>query len=113
MFEGLKNLGDLGGIMAKAQEMQTKAAELQTQLDDMEIEGGAGAGMVTAIATGKGKLKSLSIDPTLMKPEEAGVVEDLIVAAVADAQDKAAARAQEEMQKLMGDMPMPPGMLGG
>ena len=113
MFGGLKNLGELGGIMAKAQEMQQKAAEMQQQLDALEIEGSAGAGLVTAVATGKGQLKRLSIDPSLMKPEEAGVVEDLIVAAVADAQEKAGLRAQEEMQKIMGDMPLPPGMMGG
>lgn len=112
MFGALKNIGDIKNLMGQAQEMQAKAAEMQEQLDRIEVEGVSGAGMVTATATAKGQIKRMKIDPSLLKPEEAEVIEDLIVAAVADAQEKAAARAQEEMQKLMGEMQLPPGLQG-
>jgi len=112
MFGGLKGLGDLKGMMEQAQQMQAKAAEMQASLDTIEVQGSSGAGMITATATAKGTLKGIKIDPSLINAEEAGVLEDLIVAAVADAQEKAAARAEEEMQKLMGGMQLPPGMQG-
>jgi hypothetical protein len=69
--------------------------------------------MVVATVTGKGVLKRLSVDPSLMSPDDKTVVEDLIVAAVADAQEKASLRAQEEMKELTAGLPIPPGMMGG
>ncbi len=114
MFGGLKNLGDMGKIMAQAQEMQQKAADMQESLENITVDGSSGAGMVTATVTAKGKLTGLAIDPSLLKPEDAEVVQDLIIAAIAAAQEKGAVRAQEEMQKLMGDMPAGlQGMMGG
>ena len=100
----------MGKLMKQAQEMQTKMAEAQAKLDDVEVEGEAGAGMVKAVASAKGALKRLSIDPSLFNPDDREVVEDLIVAAVKDAQEKAQVAAQEEMGKLTEGLPLPPGM---
>lgn len=107
MFKGL---GDMAGLMKQAQEMQSKMAEAQAKLDEIEVEGESGAGMVKAVATAKGQLKSLTIDPSLFNPDDKQVVEDLIVAAVRDAQDKAQGAAQEEMGKITEGLPLPPGM---
>ncbi|MEX2518681.1 MAG: YbaB/EbfC family nucleoid-associated protein [Paracoccaceae bacterium] len=107
MFKGL---GDMGKLMKQAQEMQSKMTDAQARLDEIEVTGESGAGLVKATATAKGALRALSIDPSLFVPEEREVVEDLIVAAVKDAQEKAAERAQEEMGKLTEGLPLPPGM---
>ena len=107
MFKGL---GDMGKLMKQAQEMQTKMAEMQEKLDDLEIEGEAGAGMVKAVASAKGTLKRLTIDPSLFNADDKEVVEDLIVAAVKDAQEKAGEAAQAEMGKLTEGLSLPPGM---
>ena len=114
MLKGLGGLGDIGKMMKQAQEMQAKMAELQERLETIEVEGVAGAGMVKAVCSAKGVLKSVVIDPGLMKPEEAAVVQDLVVAAVSDAQEKARERSQAEMQELTAGMgiPLPPGMFG-
>jgi DNA-binding YbaB/EbfC family protein len=110
MLKGLGSLGDMGKLMRQAQEMQGKMAEVQARLEAMEVEGEAGAGLVKAVATGKGELKRLSIDPSLFKPEEREVVEDLIVAAVKDAVARAQARAQEEIAQVTQGLALPPGM---
>ena len=110
MLKGLGQLGDMAKIVKQAQAMQEKMAEAQARLDEIEVQGVAGAGLVTAVATAKGALKRLSIDPSLFNADEREVVEDLIVAAVRDAQDKAAERGQEEMAKVAQDMGLPPGM---
>ena len=107
MFKGL---GDMGKLMKQAQEMQGKMEEAQAKLDTIEVEGEAGAGMVKAVASAKGSLKRLSIDPSLFNPDDKEVVEDLIVAAVKDAQEKAAEAAQTEMAKVTEGLPLPPGM---
>lgn len=107
MFKGL---GDMGKLMKQAQEMQGKMEEAQARLDTIEVEGEAGAGMVKAVASAKGSLKRLSIDPSLFNPDDKEVVEDLIVAAVKDAQEKAAEAAQTEMAKVTEGLPLPPGM---
>lgn len=112
MFKGLGALGDIGKVMKQAQEMQAKMAELQERLETIEVEGVAGAGMVRAVCTAKGMLKAVRIDPSLMKPDEAEVAQDLIVAAVADAQEKARERSQQEMQEITAGLPLPPGMFG-
>ncbi len=106
----LKGLGDMGKLMKQAQEMQSKMAEAQERLDEITVEGEAGAGMVTATATAKGTLTGLTIDPSLFNPEDKEVVEDLILAAIKDAQTKAAETSQEEMAKLTEGLPLPPGM---
>jgi hypothetical protein len=103
----MKNLGQL---MKQAQEMQDKMAEMQDSLVSIEIEGVAGAGLVKVTLNGKGEMRRLHIDPTLANPDEAEILEDLIVAAHNDAKGKIEARVQEETQKLMGGMSLPPGM---
>ena len=103
----MKNLGQL---MKQAQEMQAKMAEMQDSLGQIEIEGVAGAGLVKVTLNGKGEMRRLRIDPTLANPDEAEILEDLIVAAHNDAKGKIEARVQDETQKLMGGLPLPPGM---
>ena len=103
----MKNLANL---MKQAQQMQARMEEMQATLADAEVEGGSGAGMVSAVMNGKGELKRLKIDPALIDPSEVEVLEDLIVAARADAKAKAEAHAAEEMKKVTGDLPLPPGM---
>ena len=103
----MKNLGQL---MKQAQEMQDKMAEMQDSLVSIEIEGVAGAGLVKVTLNGKGEMRRLHIDPTLANPDEAEILEDLIVAAHNDAKGQIEARVQEETQKLMGGISLPPGM---
>ncbi len=103
----MKNLGQL---MKQAQEMQDKMGEMQESLVSIEIEGVAGAGLVKVTLNGKGEMRRLHIDPTLANPDEAEILEDLIVAAHNDAKGKIEARVQEETQKLMGGLSLPPGM---
>ena len=103
----MKNLGQL---MKQAQEMQEKMAEMQESLVAIEIEGVAGAGLVTVVLNGKGEMQRLKIDPSLVKPEDVEILEDLIVAAHNDAKSKIEIRVQDETQKLMGGLPLPPGM---
>ena len=102
----MKNLGQL---MKQAQEMQTKMAEMQQRLVDVEISGSAAAGMVTVVLNGKGEMRKMKIDPSLIVPEEAEVLEDLIVAAQNDARAKIDAYMQEETSKMMGGVDLPPG----
>lgn len=106
----LKGLGDMGKLMKQAQEMQSKMAEAQERLNEITVTGEAGAGMVTATATAKGTLTGLTIDPSLFNPDDKEVVEDLILAAIKDAQAKASETAQAEMGKLTEGLPLPPGM---
>ena len=90
--------------------MQSRMADAQSRLDAIEVTGEAGAGLVRATATAKGQLRALSIDPSLFVPEEREVVEDLIVAAVQDAQARAVEAAQAEMAKLTEGLDLPPGL---
>ncbi|MEM6743114.1 MAG: YbaB/EbfC family nucleoid-associated protein [Pseudomonadota bacterium] len=110
MLKGLGNLGDMAKMMAKAQEFQQKMTEVQVSIEAMEVEGGAGAGMVKAWVSGKGELKRLDIDPSIFNPDDKEVVEDLVVAAVKDAQGRAAEAAQAEMAKAAEGLPLPEGM---
>ena len=103
----MKNIGQL---MKQAQQMQAKMAEMQTQLEVVEMTGVAGGGMVQLTLNGKGDLKKIKIDKTLLDPEEIEVLEDLIVAAFNDARGKVSAHAEEEMQKLTGGLQLPGGM---
>ena len=101
---------DFMGLMKQAAELKTKMETMQAELDQAEVEGTAGGGLVTVKLTGKGEAKSVRIDDSLMKPSEKGIVEDLIVAAHADARRKADALMQEKMKGLTGGLPLPPGM---
>ncbi|QDL92453.1 YbaB/EbfC family nucleoid-associated protein [Paroceanicella profunda] len=107
MFKGL---GDMSKLMKQAQEMQQKMADAQARLEEIEAEGSAGAGMVRAVVSAKGLLKRVSIDPSIFSAEDREVVEDLIVAAVQDAQEKGQEKAQAEMASVTEGMPLPPGM---
>lgn len=110
MLKGLGNLGDMSKLMKKAQEMQTKMAEAQEALGNITVEGEAGAGLVKATATAKGELTGLSIDPSIFNPDDKEVAEDLILAAIKDAQARAQEAAQAEMAKVTEGMGLPPGM---
>jgi DNA-binding YbaB/EbfC family protein len=110
MFKGLGGLGDMAGMMKKAQEMQGKMAEMQEEMHNVMVTGEAGAGLVKAICTAKGELKGLDIDPSIFNGDDKEVVEDLILAAIKDAQGKASERAAEEMGKLTEGMGLPAGM---
>ena len=101
---------NLGNIMKQVQEMQGRMTEMQEKLAEMEIVGSSGAGMVKATLNGKSELRRIKIDPALMKPEETEVLEDLIVAAVNDARGKVEKNAKDEMSKLTGGLPLPPGL---
>lgn len=103
----MKNLSQM---MKQAQEMQQRMQEMQEELERQEVEGTAAGGMVKAVITGKGTMRSLDIDPSLIDPNDKEVLEDLIVAAVNDAKQKADAITAEETQKLMGGIQLPPGM---
>ena len=103
----MKNLGNL---MKQAQQMQEKMAEMQARLGDIEVAGAAGGGMVQVTLNGKGEMRRVRIDPSLAKPEDVTVLEDLLVAASNDARVKVEALAQDEMRKITGGLPLPPGM---
>ena len=110
MLKGLGQLGDMAKLMKQAQEMQSRMSEAQDRLDAIEVTGESGAGLVQVTATAKGAVTRLAIDPSLFRPEEREVVEDLIVAAVQDAQARAIVAAQAEMAKVTEGLELPPGM---
>jgi DNA-binding YbaB/EbfC family protein len=101
---------NLAGLMKQASQMQSKMQEMQAKLDAAEMDGTAGAGMVTVRMNGRGELKAIHIDPKLADPAEMEMLEDLIVAAHTDAKRKIEAFTAEEMQKVTGGMQLPPGM---
>ena len=101
---------DFMGMMKQAAQLQSKMQALQAELDQIEIEGTAGGGMVTVTLTGKGDLKGVKLDDSLIKPGEKEILEDLLVAAHADAKRKSEAVLQEKMKALTGGLPLPPGM---
>jgi DNA-binding YbaB/EbfC family protein len=103
-------MADFMGMMKQAAQLQSKMQELQAELDRMEIEGTAGGGMVTVTLTGKGDLKGVRIDDSLIKPDEKEILEDLLVAAHADAKRKSEALLQDKMKDLTGGLPLPPGL---
>ena len=102
----MKNIGQL---MKQAQAMQEKMAEVQARLDAVEMTGRAGGGVVAVTLNGRGDVKAVKIEKSLVDPEEVEVLEDLIVAAFADAKRKVKAHAEQEMQKLTGGLPLPGG----
>jgi nucleoid-associated protein EbfC len=97
-------------MMKQAQELQTKMAEMQAELESLEVEGASGGGLVRVTLTGKGGMARISIDASLMKPDDAEIVEDLIIAAHNDAKQKAEFAVAEKMQALTGGLPLPPGL---
>ena len=103
-------MADFLGLMKQATQLQAKMQELQAELDTIEVEGASGGGMVSVKLTAKGELKGTRIDDSLLKPEEKEVLEDLLIAAHADARRKADAVMQDKMKKLTGGLPLPPGL---
>jgi hypothetical protein len=103
-------MADFLGLMKQAAELKSKMEAMQAELDQLEVEGTAGGGMVTIRMSAKGEMKALKVDPSLMKPDEKEIVEDLVVAAHADARRKAEALLQEKMKSLTGGLPLPPGL---
>tara|TARA_B000000532_G_C18582429_1_gene283411 strand:- start:221 stop:547 length:327 start_codon:yes stop_codon:yes gene_type:complete len=101
---------NLGNMMKQAQQLQKKMSEAQDKLNEIEVEGTSGGGVVKVIATAKGDLKKISLDDNLLKKEEKEILEDLIIAAINDAKQKGETAAQEEMKSLTGGLPLPPGM---
>ena len=110
MLKGLGGLGDMAKMMKAAQEMQAKMGEMQESLSAITVTGESGAGMVKATATAKGELTALDIDPSIFNADDKEVVEDLILAAIKDAQAKAQAKSSEAMGQLTEGMGLPPGM---
>ena len=103
-------MADFLGLMKQATQLQAKMQEMQAELDQITVEGVAGGGMVTVTLTAKGDMKGVRIDPSLVKPEEKEIIEDLLVAAHGDARRKAEALLQEKMKSLTGGLPLPPGL---
>src|SRR5438105_1570578 len=111
MFDALKNLGNLPGLLAKAREMQEKMKTAQEELARRHMSADAGGGMVEATVNGKLELVKIHIDKTRVDPADTEMIEDLIVAAVNAAQAKASEMMRTEMQKLTSELGLPPGML--
>jgi nucleoid-associated protein EbfC len=101
---------DMMKLMKQAQEMQARVQQMQAELELAETEGQAGAGMVKVTLTGKGALKALTIDPSLLKEDEKEILEDLIIAAHNDAMQKNARVMEEKMKTATAGLPIPPGM---
>ena len=101
---------DFLGLMKQATELKSKMEAMQAELDQIAVEGASGGGMVRVTLSGKGEMKRVHIDDSLMRPSERAVIEDLIVAAHADARRKADALLQEKMTAVTGGLPLPPGM---
>jgi DNA-binding YbaB/EbfC family protein len=102
----MKNLGDM---MKQVQAMQSRMAEMQARLEQASVTGQSGGGLVKVSLSGKGAMTRLEIDPSLLKPEEKDILEDLIVAAHSDAKNKSETMMAEEMKSVTGGLPLPPG----
>ncbi|MGA0541355.1 YbaB/EbfC family nucleoid-associated protein [Neotabrizicola sp. VNH66] len=107
MFKGLGGIGDMAKMMKAAQDMQTKMAELQDSLGRTVVVGESGAGLVKARATCKGEVTGLEIDASILIPSEKEVLEDLILAAIRDAQDRAASKSSDEMRRMTEALGLP------
>jgi len=97
-------------MMKKAQELQSRMEDMQKELGELQITGISGAGLVKVTLNGKGDIRAVSIDPSLIKPDEAGILEDLIMAAHRDAKARVEQTIQEKMKEMTGGIQMPPGM---
>jgi DNA-binding YbaB/EbfC family protein len=103
-------MADFLGMMKQAAQLQSKMQEMQEQLGHVEVEGISGGGLVSVRMTAKMEVKAVNIDPSLMKPEEREVLQDLVATAHNDARRKAEAAMQEKMQALTGGLGLPPGL---
>ena len=103
-------MADFLGMMKQASQLQSKMQAMQAELETIEVEGTAGGGLVSVTLSGKTELKGVKIDASLLKPEEKEIVEDLLVAAHAEARRKAEALMADKMKELTGGLPLPPGL---
>jgi len=101
---------DMMGLMKQAQAMQAKMQDMQAEMDRIDVEGQSGGGLVRVTLSAKGMMKSVVVDPSLMKPEEKEILEDLIVTAHEDARKKAERVMEEKMKAVTAGLPLPPGM---
>lgn len=101
---------DFMNIMKKAQDMQKRMEDIQSELAQIEIQGSAGAGLVLVTLSGKGEMKGIKIDPTLYNEEEPEILEDLIIAAHTDAKQKSEHTIKTKMEEITGGLNLPPGM---
>lgn len=101
---------DLMGMMKQAKELQDRMQRLQDEVAALTIDGAAGGGLVKVTVNGKSEMKTVKIDPSLLKPEEVEILEDLIVAAINEARAKAEAKLADKMRELTGGLALPPGM---
>lgn len=97
-------------MMKQAQELQSRVAEMQAEMESARCEGRSGGGLVVVTLNGKGEMAEVKIDPSLLKPDEAEILEDLLVAAHADAKAKVEETMKKKMKSLTGGLPLPPGM---
>ena len=102
-------MADIMGLMKQAQALQGRVADIQKELESLEVEGQAGAGLVRVTLSAKGSMKALVVDPSLLKPDEKEILEDLVVAAHADARTKAERLTEEKMKAVTAGLPLPPG----
>lgn len=102
----MKNLGDM---MKQVQQMQARMQEMQEKLEESTVTGVAGGGLVSVELNGKSAMKAITIDPSLLKPQEGEILEDLIIAAHADARTKVEKMMADQMREVTGGMPLPPG----
>ncbi len=100
---------DLMKLMKQAQDMQGRMQQMQEDLQALQVEGQSGGGMVKVVLNGRGEMRSLRIDPGMIKPGEAEMIEDLVMAAFQDAKGKVEAQMQSKMQEITGGLPLPPG----
>jgi nucleoid-associated protein EbfC len=100
-------MADFTKILQQAQQMQGRLQQIQEELANRTVTGVSGGGMVSVTADGKGQVRAVKLDPSVVNPSDIEMLEDLIVVAVGDAQKKAADLAQEEMRKLTGGLPLP------
>jgi len=112
MFDAFKNLGNLGELMTKARQMQDQMKSMQEELGKKQVTADAGGGMVQATVNGRMELIKLHIDKDKVDVNDTELLEDLVVAAVHAAQMRAAEMMKTEMQKMTGDLGLPPGLLG-
>ncbi|WP_373502378.1 YbaB/EbfC family nucleoid-associated protein [Aestuariivirga sp.] len=103
----MKNLGEM---MKQVQAMQGRMAEMQAKLEQATVNGQSGGGLVKVTLNGKGAMTALAVDPSMLKPEEKEILEDLIIAAHTDAKNKVEAMMADEMKSVTGGLPLPPGM---
>jgi DNA-binding YbaB/EbfC family protein len=103
-------MADFLGLMKQAQAMQSRLQDMQTELEQVEVEGESGAGLVKVTLSAKGAMRQLSVDPSLLKPDEKEILEDLVVTAHEEARKKAARIMEEKMKTATAGLPLPPGM---